>query len=145
MQKANNTSGINVLMVDNDAKFLASAKECLNLQGGLNVTTAQSSKPALEMMKKKTPDVIVCALHMQDTTGFEFLKTLRNDGNEIPFIVFTIDDDKEVALEAFRQGANGFIGKYGAPSVVYSQLKEHIDKVTKNSLTEKSKQKEGMV
>ena len=40
-------------------------------------------------------------------------------------------DYKEVALEAFRFGANGFIGKFGGPSVVYLKLKECIEKSNK--------------
>ena len=134
MQKTNKKTQINVLLVDDDQQFLETAKECLNHQGGLNVEIASSSKQALEKMKKKNVDVIVCDIQMPGTTGFEFLKVLRNDGNTIPFIVFTITDKKEVALEAFMLGANGFIGKCGNPSVVYPKLKQCIENAAKNSV-----------
>ena len=137
MQKTNEKNQINVLLVDDDREFLKTAKECLNQQGGLNVEIASSSEQALEKMKTKKADVIVCDVQMPVTTGFEFLKTLRNNGNTIPFIVFTVTDKKEVALEAFRLGANGFIGKSGDPSIVYPKLKQCIENAAINSVKEK--------
>ena len=132
MQKSNEKKQITVLLVDDDPNFLKSARECLKLEGNFNIQTALSSDEALEKMKEKKTDVIVCDIQMPGTTGFEFLKTLRDNNNSIPFIVFTMTDKKEVALEAFHLGANGFIGKYGDPSIVYPKLKQCIENATKN-------------
>ena len=121
---------INILLVDDDSDFLESAKGCLELEGNYDIETALSSSEALEKMEKKTPDVIVCDIQMPVTNGFEFLKMLRDNGNSTPFIVFTMTDKKELALQAFHLGANGFIGKYGDPSLVYSHLKKCIESVT---------------
>ena len=132
MQKPNEKRNqIAVLMVDDDPDFLSSAKKCLSLEGDFDIEIALSSEEALEKMAKKKPDVIVCDIQMPITNGFEFLKNLRDSSSSIPFIVFTVTDEKEVALQAFRLGANGFIGKYGDPSVVYSRLKNCIESVTK--------------
>jgi DNA-binding NarL/FixJ family response regulator len=62
--------------------------------------------------------------------GLQFLKTLREQNNNIPFIVFTITQDKEKALRAFNLGANGFVGKSGDPEIVFSTLRRCIDKAT---------------
>ena len=132
MQKPNEKrKQIAVLMVDDDPDFLSSAKKCLKLEGNFDIEIALSSEEALEKMENKKPDVIVCDIQMPITNGFEFLKNLRNSNSSIPFIVFTVTDEKELALQAFRLGANGFIGKYGDPSVVYSRLKNCIESVTK--------------
>ena len=132
MQKPNEKRNqIAVLMVDDDPDFLISAKKCLKLEGNFDIEIALSSEEALEKMENKKPDVIVCDIQMPITNGFEFLKNLRDSNSSIPFIVFTVTDEKEVALQAFRLGANGFIGKYGDPSVVYSRLKNCIESVTK--------------
>ncbi len=64
---------------------------------------------------------------MHGTDGLEFLKALRESGNNVPFIVFTVTEDKETALKAFNLGANGFVGKSGDPEVVFSTLKRCID------------------
>ena len=111
---------------------MESARDCLKLEGNFDIETAMSCAEAFEKMEEKTPDVIVSDVQMPITNGFEFLKMLRDKGNSIPFIVFTMTDKKEVALQAFHLGANGFIGKYGDPSLVFSHLKKCIESVTEN-------------
>jgi CheY-like chemotaxis protein len=127
-QNSNKKEQISILFVDDDKEFLKSAKRCLSLQGKFSIKAAFSVDEALEKMKKKKPDAIVCDILMPLTDGFEFLKALRESGNNIPFIVFTVAEDKETALEAFNLGANGFVGKSGDPEIVFSTLQRCIEK-----------------
>ncbi len=123
---------IRVLFVDDDSQLLETAKKCLNLQCNYAIELASSADDAFEKMIQKEYDVIICDIQMPVTDGFEFLKALRNSGNTIPFIVFTVTEDKETALKAFNLGANGFVGKYGKPKVVFSTLKRCIDEAVNN-------------
>jgi DNA-binding NtrC family response regulator len=128
MQGSNKKEQIKVLFVDDDKEFLKSAKQCLKLQGNFDIESAFSVDEALEKMKKKKPDAIVCDIQMPLTDGFEFLKALRDSEYNVPFIVFTVTEDKETALKAFKLGANGFVGKSGDPEVVFSTLQRCIEK-----------------
>lgn len=128
MQPSNKKERIKVLFVDDDIELLKSAKQCLNLQGNFDVESASSVAKALEKIFKKKPDAIVCDINMPSTNGFQFLKTLRESGSNIPFIVFTVTEDKEKALKAFNLGANGFVGKSGNPEIIFSTLKRCIEK-----------------
>jgi DNA-binding NtrC family response regulator len=128
MQSINKKDQTTILFVDDDTTFLKSAKTCLKLQGNLKIELAFSAQEAKEKMKNTKYDAIVCDVQMPLTDGFEFLKTLRESGNNIPFIVFTVTDDTETALKAFNLGANGFVGKSGSPEVVFSTLQRCIDK-----------------
>jgi DNA-binding NarL/FixJ family response regulator len=128
MQSSNKKEQINVLFVDDDKEFLKSARQCLKLQGNFNIEAAFSVEEALEKMKKKKPDAIVCDIRMPLTDGLEFLKALRDSNYNVPFIVFTVAEDKETALRAFSLGANGFVGKSGDPEVVFSTLQRCIEK-----------------
>ena len=121
-----------VLLVDDDIEFMKSAKQCLKLQGNFDIDAASSVNEAMEKVTKKEADVIICDIQMPVTDGFEFLRTLRESGNKIPFIVFTVTEDKETALKAFSLGANGFVGKYGKPEVVFSTLHRCIEKSIKS-------------
>lgn len=124
-----NEGQIRVLFVDDDSQLLKSAKECLNLQSNYDIHFAPSAETAFELMNNNEYNVIVCDIQMPVTNGFEFLKELRASGNTIPFIVFTVAEDKQTALRAFTLGANGFVGKYGKPEVVFSTLERCIDNV----------------
>ena len=128
MQASNKREPIKVLFVDDDEEFLKSAKQCLKLQGNFDIESAFSVDEAMEKMKKKKPDAIVCDIRMPVTDGFEFLKALRDSEYNVPFIVFTVAEDKETALRAFNLGANGFVGKSGDPEVVFSTLQRCIEK-----------------
>jgi CheY-like chemotaxis protein len=131
MQASNKKEQTKVLLVDDDVEFMKSAKQCLQLQGNYNIETAFSADEALDKMTQKETDVIVCDIQMPVTDGFKFLKTLRESGNKVPFIVFTVTENKETALKAFSLGANGFVGKYGNPEVVFSTLQRCIEKSVK--------------
>jgi DNA-binding NarL/FixJ family response regulator len=128
MQTSHKKEQTKILFVDDDIEFLKSAKQCLKLQGNFDIESAFSVDEALEKMKKKKPDAIVCDIQMPMTNGFEFLKSLRENGNNVPFIVFTVTEDKEKVLKAFNLGANGFVGKSGDPEVVFSTLQRCIEK-----------------
>jgi DNA-binding NarL/FixJ family response regulator len=128
IQDSKEKKQINVLFVDDDEEFLKSAKQCLNLQGNFNIEAAFSVDEALGRMKKNKPDAIICDIQMPVTDGLEFLKALRDSEYDVPFIVFTVTEDKETALRAFSLGANGFVGKSGDPEVVFSTLRKCIDK-----------------
>lgn len=128
MQGSNKKDQIEVLFVDDDKEFLNSAKQCLKLHGSFNIETAHSVEEALEKMKKKKPDAIICDIQMPLADGFEFLKALQDKEYDVPFIVFTVTEDKETALKAFKLGANAFVGKSGDPKVVFSTLQRYIEK-----------------
>ena len=128
MQTSNKKEQTKVLLVDDDVEFLKSAKQCLKMQGNFDIESASSVNEALEKITKNNPDAIVCDIQMPITDGFEFLKTLRENGNNVPFIVFTVTEDKQKALKAFNLGANGFVGKSGDPETVFSTLQRCIDK-----------------
>jgi CheY-like chemotaxis protein len=131
MQASNKKEQTKVLLVDDDVEFMKSAKQCLQLQGNYNIETAFSVDEALDKMTQKETDVIICDIQMPVTDSFKFLKTLRESGNKVPFIVFTVTENKETALKAFSLGANGFVGKYGNPEVVFSTLQRCIEKSVK--------------
>ncbi|PVX25724.1 MAG: hypothetical protein CW691_03635 [Candidatus Bathyarchaeum sp.] len=128
MQTPKMKEPIKILFVDDDEAFLKSAKQILTLQGTFKIESTYSVEEALQKMKQTETDVIVCDIQMPEKDGFQFLKMLRKENNKIPFIVFTVTDDKETALKAFSLGANGFVGKYGDPKTVFETLQRCIEK-----------------
>jgi len=116
------TGKIEVLHVDDDLVFLMVAKQCLEMQGEIEVDTASSVNEALEKLRKTDYDAIVSDYQMPDKDGLEFLKELREKGNTVPFIVFTGKGREEVAKKALNLGADQYIDKNGDPETVYCEL-----------------------
>ncbi len=60
--------------------------------------------------------------------GLEFLKELRDQNNQIPFILFTGKGREDVAVKALNLGADSYINKNGSPETVYCELADAINK-----------------
>ena len=128
---------IRVLHVDDEAGFLKVAKQCLEMQSLFQVETASSVEEAMEKMKKKTFDVIVSDYVMPGKDGLEFLKELRDSGNDVPFIIFTGRGREEIAIKALNLGADRYISKGGDPETVYGELAHGIRQTVKINRAEK--------
>ena len=122
---------IRVLHVDDEAGFLKAAKQILEMQDAFDVVTASSVEEAKEIMKGKSFDVIVSDYQMPDEDGLQFLKELREDGNDIPFIMFTGKGREEVAIKALNLGADRYFNKIGRPESVYDELAHSIRRIVK--------------
>jgi DNA-binding NarL/FixJ family response regulator len=122
---------IPILLVDDDSNFLESVKQVLMVKSNYHFDLAFSAEEAIEKIGQKNYETLVCDIQMPGLDGFQFLKYLREKGKNIPFIVFTVTDNKETVLKAYRLGANGFVGKYGKTEVVFSTLIKSIDNAVK--------------
>ena len=129
---------IQVLHVDDESSFLKVAKRCLEMEGTFQVDTASSVEEALKKMRKKTFDVIVSDYMMPEKDGLEFLKKLREKGNNIPFIIFTGKGREEVAINALNLGADQYLNKVGDPETVYVELAHGIRQVVESKTLDKA-------
>jgi len=89
----------------------------LRQKSDFEVLAAQSAKEALEILSECEVDVIVADYQMPGMNGLQLLREIRNKGNDIPFIMFTARDSKELAIEALNCGADFFVKKGGGGDV----------------------------
>ena len=129
---------IRILHVDDDLSCLKVAQRCLGTQGEFQIETASSVEKAIERMKKEDFDVIVSDFKMPEKDGLEFLKKLRERGNDVPFIIFTGKGREEVAVKALNLGADGYFSKSGAPETVYGELAHGIRQVAERKRAEEA-------
>jgi len=119
---------IRILLVDDDPILLKMHKHILEIEGSFQVDPCLSVLEANQKIAKEEYDVILYQWHMHAIESFEFLKSIRESDNHIPFIVFTTQEDKEAASQAFELGANGFARMVGNPETDFSELKRAIKK-----------------
>ena len=81
---------VHVLYVDDERFLLNLTKEFLEQQEeDFRVDTAISVEEAFLRLSEYEYDVVVSDYQMPLKDGLEFLNELRDEGNEIPFIIFT--------------------------------------------------------
>ena len=115
-----------VLYVDDEAALLEIGKLFLERGGQFSVDTINSATAALTMLAAKTYDVIVSDYQMPGRDGIDFLRTVRNSGNSIPFILFTGRGREEVAIQALNEGADFYLQKGGEPISQFAELSHKI-------------------
>jgi PAS domain S-box-containing protein len=117
---------IRVLLVDDDTCFLSVASQILKSEYNFDVQTADSADSALKALENQAFDAVISDYDMPQIDGLEFLRTLRNNKNDVPFIIFTGQGREEVAIKALNLGADRYLNKHGPPEAVYTELNDTI-------------------
>jgi DNA-binding NtrC family response regulator len=112
---------ITVLHIDRDQDFLEVSKSILTLLTDLKVDFARTVQQAEQQIKQNAYDVIVSAYYLNNITGLDFLKQLKQAGVKSKLVLFT--GNSEANKQALDEGIP-FVGKYGDPEKVFVQLCE---------------------
>jgi two-component system, NarL family, nitrate/nitrite response regulator NarL len=75
------------------------------------VGEAGDGEQALELLAALAPDVAVLDVRMPGTDGLTIVSRLRAAGSPVRVLLFSGNDESEVAHEAIAQGAAGFLSK----------------------------------
>ncbi len=78
------------------------------LSDDIRVRPAGSAAEAIQTIKREKPDCIVSDLDMPGMNGLELLRTLRNSGDQTPFIFFSCHDYTDLTELALLAGAHSF-------------------------------------
>ena len=118
---------IKILHIDDESDFLASTKRFLERRNkNFIVDTTTSAEEGIALLRADGYDVVVADYKLLGMDGLELFRHLRENGNTIPFIMFTGKGREEVAMEALNQGANYYLQKDGNIEYLYGNLAEAI-------------------
>ena len=135
--ESSNKSTIHVLHIDDDPAILEVSKQILMDMGNFEVDTACCVCEGLKKLSAENYDVIISDYEMPQKDGLQFLKELREQNNEISFILFTGKGREEVAIRALNLGADAYINKQGNPETVYGELSHSIVKTLERKNSKK--------
>jgi PAS domain S-box-containing protein len=120
---------LHILHVDDDSSILQLSKRILENENKFQIETVTSVDEAFEKLNLLAYDAIISDYEMPLKTGLDFLRELREQKNNIAFIIFTGRSREEVAVKALNLGADQYINKSGSPEAVYCELADAIQKV----------------
>ena len=117
---------IHVLAVDDDPDALRLLKEILEAVDA-TVTTATSSRAALEIVATDRPDVLIADLGMPLMDGFELIQRLRASGapavRDIPAAALTAYARSEDRAKALKSGFEMHLAKPIDPAELIAAVK----------------------
>ena len=102
---------MDVLIVDDYQTMLRIIRNLLKQIGFNNVDEATDGKEALEKFGQKDYGLVISDWNMEPMTGLDLLKSIRGNGNKVPFIMITAESKTENVLAAREAGVSNYIVK----------------------------------
>lgn len=106
---------ISVLIADDQALVRAGFRAILEGQAGIVVVgEAGDGRDAIDLVRKRNPDVVLMDVRMPDIDGLEATRRILEDRDEadpVAVVMLTTFDLNEYVYEALRAGASGFLLK----------------------------------
>ena len=117
MNDDSQTTGVRVLVVDDQALMRDGLASLLGLEHGIAVAgTASNGEEAVQQVVALAPDVILMDVRMPVLDGVAATVQIRRDFPDTPILMLTTFDDDALVLAALHAGANGYLLKDLPPS-----------------------------
>jgi two-component system, NtrC family, nitrogen regulation response regulator GlnG len=104
------SSTLRVWLVDDDASIRWVLERALR-NGGMVPRAFEAAEPALDALRRDTPDVLITDIRMPGASGLELLKRIRDARPALPVIVMTAHSDLGNAVSAYEGGAFEYLPK----------------------------------
>ncbi len=98
-----------ILIVDDEPAARYGLRRAL--ESRYRIAEAESAEAARATIPTEKPDLILLDVVMPGQDGLSFLKSLREEGNEVPVLVVSALDTAKTAVEALRVGAADYLVK----------------------------------
>jgi DNA-binding NtrC family response regulator len=98
-----------ILIVDDEPAARYGLRRAL--ESRYRIAEAESAEAARAAIPTEKPDLILLDVVMPGQDGLSFLKSLREEGNDIPVLVVSALDTAKTAVEALRVGAADYLVK----------------------------------
>ncbi|MGS2717148.1 response regulator [Eionea flava] len=100
-----------LMIVDDSLAVRRKIERCALENKELTVLTAVNGRDAIALFKSEQPDMVTMDLTMPELGGVECIKVLTDLNPRVHILVVSALSDKITALEAIKQGAEGFLKK----------------------------------
>ena len=115
---------MNVLIVDDEKNILETMAATVT-SIGYQAFTAHNPRQAMRQLKEKDIHAMFLDMRLGKESGLDFLKSVRNEGIQLPAIVFTAYSSVESAIDALKSGATDYIQKPFYPK----DIKQMLDRI----------------
>ena len=132
------TMQTNILLVEDDASLNTVLADYLRSKD-YTVETASNGKEAWELILIKHYDLIISDIMMPRMNGFELLKLIRTQYQELPIIMLTAKTDRDDIIHAYDLGCDDYVTKPFSMDVLICKIEAVLRRFR---LTKESEQTE---
>ena len=110
-----------IFLADDHTMLLDAFRRLLEPQCEI-VGTAGDGRALLELAARTRPEIIVLDVSMPRLNGMDACAQLRRTMPEVKFIFLTVNEDPDLAAEAIRLGASGYLLKSSATGELFTAI-----------------------
>ena len=124
-----------ILIVDDEVLIRNFLHETLSRKN-YDIEIAPSVKPALQLIKSQTFDLVITDMKMPDGMGMDVLKAVKKQAPNTLVVIITAFGSIENAVEAMRNGAFNYLIKPFSPDTIEAVIEkgeEYLSLVEENS------------
>jgi two-component system, NarL family, invasion response regulator UvrY len=114
-----------VLVADDHAIIRDGLKKILADTDDLVVAgEASNGHTVMEQVKQRDWDLLVLDLSMPGRHGLELIKLLKAERPKLPILIFSMHQEEQFAVRAFRAGASGYLSKEGDSDLILPAMRK---------------------
>ena len=103
---------VSILLAEDQALVRQGLKMMIETDSELKVNgEANNGKEAIKLCEQHKFDLAILDIRMPEMTGLEAMRAIRKRWPETKILILTTFNDEEYALEALKNGANGYMLK----------------------------------
>lgn len=129
-----------VLVVE-DQRDLASLLAHNLRHEGLDVRTVEHGSEALPTVRAWQPDLVILDLMLPGMDGFEILRGIRGEGNDLPVLILSARGEEQDKIRGFRLDADQYVTK----PFSLLELLERVHALLRRSTRAATEQKTGVL
>lgn len=135
-------ANIRVLHVDDEPDFAELTANFLKREDDrFTVEVATSATKGLEYLSQQNFDCIVSDYDMPGQNGIEFLKSVRKNAHNLPFVLFTGKGSEEIASKAISVGVTDYLQKESGTDQ-YTVLANRLRNAVRRHRAEKDRKRQ---
>ena len=118
---------LRVVLADDHPLVREGIRHALSYYEDLQVVAeADDGFAALRALETHATDVLLLDLRMPHLDGFGCLQEVRERWPDVRVLILSVDEDPELAVEALRRGASGFITKSVRPADLAAAIRQTV-------------------
>jgi DNA-binding response OmpR family regulator len=103
------TTKLTLVLIEDEIKIARMVNDYLEKEGA-NVYIAGTGEKGIELVREKSPDLVILDLMLPDISGLEVCRRLRQEKN-IPIIMLTAKSQETERIVGLEMGADDYITK----------------------------------
>jgi DNA-binding NtrC family response regulator len=117
---------IRIVVVDDEPAFGEMLQIYMEDFGDFDITVYTSPQDAMDKIVAGEADAVITDYLMAELDGISFIKTVKSLVPDIPCVLLTAVEDKEIILNATNVGADFIQFKTQEPSRLFPEIAQHI-------------------